>query len=300
MDKIKEKISISRTNISDNSLNTYLSNIRKVFKEAFKNDINLKHFNKFTKVKKYLNTLTPATRKNVMTAIMVLLKAFNTKKSTLNKYEKYFEELVNDYENNYDNQTKSNKENKNWITNDELMGKIKTLDTKITSFDMKNLTDKEKDIVQQHLLLTLYTEIPPLRNDYAMMKVYHSKEVKDENCINLKKQKIILNDYKTAKTYGEKQIDIPTIVIPLIKRWIDITENIYLLINIRDKNPMKKNGLTKYLNKIFKPKKVSTTLLRKLYLSEKYPVVHDRKDMKKDAYVMGHSLSTQQTIYRKK
>lgn len=300
MDKIKEEISKSRTNISNNSLNTYLSNIRKVFKEAFKNDINLKHFNKFTKVKKYLNTLTPATRKNVMTAIMVLLKAFDTKKSTLKKYEKYFEELVNDYENNYDNQTKSNKENKNWITNDELMGKIKTLDTKITRFDMKNLTDKEKDIVQQHLLLVLYTEIPPLRNDYAMMKVYHSKEVKDENCINLKAKKIILNDYKTAKTYGEKQIDIPNILIPLIKRWIDITENIYLLVNIRDKNPMKKNGLTKYLNKIFKPKKVSTTLLRKLYLSEKYPVVHDRKDMKKDAYVMGHSLSTQQTIYRKK
>ena len=63
---------------------------------------------------------------------------------------------------------------------------------------------------------------------------------------------------------------------------------------------MKKNGLTKYLNKIFKPKKVSTTLLRKLYLSEKYPVVHNRKDMKKDAYVMGHSVSTQQGIYRKK
>ena len=43
---------------------------------------------------------------------------------------------------------------------------------------------------------------------------------------------------------------------------------------------MTNNGLTKYLNKIFKPKKVSTTLLRKLYLSEKYPVIHNRKDMK--------------------
>ena len=139
-----------------------------------------------------------------------------------------------------------------------------------------------------------------MRNDYAQMKVYHEKEVNGENYIHLKKKIIILNKYKTSKTYGEKEIDISDKIIKLIKRWVDITGNEYLLINIRDRNPMTNNGLTKYLNKIFKPKKVSTTLLRKLYLSEKYPVVHDRKDMKKDAYIMGHSLDTQQGIYRKK
>ena len=300
MDDIKKTIQKARSNIKENSLNAYLSNIRKVFKEVFNNDIDIKHFNKFVKVKKYLETLTPSTRKNVMTAIMVLLKAFNTKKATLNKYEKYFEELINDYENNYDKQTKSEKENKNWITQKELQNKIKELEDKIYKYDMSKLTKSQEDIIQQHLLLLLYTEIPPMRNDYAQMKVYHEKEVKGENYIHLKKKVIILNKYKTSKTYGEKEIDIPDKIIKIIKRWIDITGNEYLLINIRDRNPMTNNGLTKYLNKIFKPKKVSTTLLRKLYLSEKYPVVHDRKDMKKDAYIMGHSLDTQQGIYRKK
>ena len=300
MDDIKKTIQKARSNIKENSLNAYLSNIRKVFKEVFDNDIDIKHFNKFVKVKKYLETLTPSTRKNVMTAIMVLLKAFNTKKATLNKYEKYFEELINDYENNYDKQTKSEKENKNWITQEELQNKIKELEDKINKYDMSKLTQSQEDIIQQHLLLLLYTEIPPMRNDYAQMKVYHEKEVKGENYIHLKKKVIILNKYKTSKTYGEKEIDISDKIIKLIKRWVDITGNEYLLINIRDRNPMTNNGLTKYLNKIFKPKKVSTTLLRKLYLSEKYPVVHDRKDMKKDAYIMGHSLDTQQGIYRKK
>lgn len=300
MDDIKKTIQKARSNIKENSLNAYLSNIRKVFKEVFDNDIDIKHFNKFVKVKKYLETLTPSTRKNVMTAIMVLLKAFDTKKSTLNKYEKYFEELINDYENNYDKQTKSEKENKNWIAQEELQNKIKELEDKINKYDMSKLTKSQEDIIQQHLLLLLYTEIPPMRNDYAQMKVYHEKELKGENYIHLKKKVIILNKYKTSKTYGEKEIEIPDKIIKLIKRWIDITENEYLLINIRDRNPMTNNGLTKYLNKIFKPKKVSTTLLRKLYLSEKYPVVHDRKDMKKDAYIMGHSLDTQQGIYRKK
>ena len=300
METIKKKIHSSRSNISVNSLNTYLSNIQKVFKDVFKNDVDMKYLNQFAKVKKYLKTLTPATRKNVMTALIVLLKAFDIQKRTLNKYQKYFEVLVTDYENNYDNQTKSEKENKNWITQEQLNKKIKELENKIDKFDMSKLTKSQEDIIQQRLILILYSEIPPMRNDYAQMKVYYDKEVKGENYIHLKKKLIVLNKYKTSKTYGEKQIEIPAKVVKIVRHWVDITGNEYLLINIRDRNPMTNNGLTKYLNKIFKPKKVSTTLLRKLYLSEKYPVIHNRKDMKKDAYIMGHSLETQQGIYRKK
>ena len=300
MEIIQNKISLSRSNISQNSLNTYLSNIRKVFKELFNDKVDVKLFEQFQKVKKYLETLTPATRKNVMTSIIVLLKSYNTKKSTLNKYQNYFEELVHNYENNYDNQIKSEKETKNWITQKQVIQKIKELESLIQKYNIKRLTKKQEDIIQQHLILSLYTEIPPIRNDYAQMKVYYEKEEKGQNYINLKNKVIVLNKYKTAKTYGEKKIDIPDKIIKIIERWINITGNEYLLINIRDRNPMTNNGLTKYLNKIFKPKKVSTTLLRKLYLSEKYPVIHDRKDMKKDAYVMGHSLDTQQGIYRKK
>lgn len=300
MEIIENKISLSRSNISQNSLNTYLSNIRKVFKELFNDKVDVKLFEQFQKVKKYLETLTPATRKNVMTSIIVLLKSYNTKKSTLNKYQNYFEELVHNYENNYDNQIKSEKETKNWITQKQIIQKIKELESLIQKYNIKKLTKKQEDIIQQHLILCLYTEIPPIRNDYAQMKVYYEKEEKGQNYINLKNKVIVLNKYKTAKTYGEKKIDIPNKIIKIIERWINITGNEYLLINIRDRNPMTNNGLTKYLNKIFKPKKVSTTLLRKLYLSEKYPVIHDRKDMKKDAYVMGHSLDTQQGIYRKK
>ena len=109
-----------------------------------------------------------------------------------------------------------------------------------------------------------------------------------------------MNQYKTDKTYGQKIIDIPSHILKLIERWMKYNKSGFLLINIRQSDPMTKNGLTKYINKIFKPKKVSTTILRKVYLSDKYPVVYDRKDMKNDAYVMGHSIDTQQGIYTKK
>ena len=57
-----------------------------------------------------------------------------------------------------------------------------------------------------------------------------------------------------------------------------------MLINIRDRNPMTNNGLTKYLNKIFKPrKKISMPTRRlkfsffKIYLKKLYPALHVKK-----------------------
>ena len=45
MDEIKKKIKEERSNIKENSLNAYLSNIRRIFKDVFNNeiDINLNH-----------------------------------------------------------------------------------------------------------------------------------------------------------------------------------------------------------------------------------------------------------------
>ena len=45
-------------------------------------------------------------------------------------------------------------------------------------------------------------------------------------------------------------------------------------------------------------KSISTTLLRKIYLSSKYSKV--KEDMEKDAHMMGNSVSTQQAVYVKK
>lgn len=301
MNTIEKMIKDSRSNIKVNTLNAYVTNIHKVFKEVFNNDINTDNFNKFSKVKKYLETLNLATRKNILVAIIVLLQAYNTPSHILKKYNTYFKELSIEYENNYNKQIKSDKEKLNWVTKTEIDNKLKSLEILIDKMNMDKLSKNDKDIIQQHLVISLYIgeHIPPIRNDYAGMKISNT-ELKKCNYIDLNNNQIILNNYKTDKTYGTKKINIPTYILELITRWIKYNDSGYLLINIRQGDPMTKNGLTKYLNKIFKPKKVSTTILRKVYLSNKYPVLYNRKDMKNDAYVMGHSIDTQQSIYTKK
>ena len=300
MDDILKTIKKDRSNIKDNSLNAYISNIKKVFNELFKGDISIDNFNQFAKVKKYLETLTPATRKNITIAIVILLRAYKVSNYIVNKYKKYFEEQSIEYENNYNKQLKSEKEKKNWVTKEEIDTILKTLKDKISKMDMDNLSRNDKDIIQQHLIISLYIGeyIPPMRNDYAGMKI-STKDIKTENYINMETKQIILNQYKTDKTYGTKIIAIPDYIYTLIKRWLQYNNSGYLLVNINKFDPMTKNGLTKYIQKIFKPKNVSTTILRKVYLSTKYPVVYNRKDMKNDAYIMGHSIDTQQSIYTK-
>jgi len=71
-----------------------------------------------------------------------------------------------------------------------------------------------------------------------------------------------------------------------------------LLLN-NDLKRMSKVNLIQNLNSIFK-KKISVTMLRKSYISEKYPVEFTVEDMEKDANIMGHSVSLQQSTYRKK
>ena len=64
---------------------------------------------------------------------------------------------------------------------------------------------------------------------------------------------------------------------------------------------MTRNELSQLLLKTSKKymnKNISTTMLRKIYLSSKYSDVLD--DMKQDAKIMGHSTATAQNVYIKK
>ena len=65
-------------------------------------------------------------------------------------------------------------------------------------------------------------------------------------------------------------------------------------------NELSRNALSQLLLKTsqkYMGKNISTTMLRKIYLSSKYANV--KEEMKKDAKIMGHSVSTQQNVYVK-
>lgn len=274
-----------------------------------------------------------SSRKNIVSSILVFLGSLKESPSSpigkaLITYQEYHKNLAKKKEESYMDNEMSPREKENWITGEDISNKIKKLKdemedirkTIVIEDGYKNIPRTLVDTYQKYLVLNLYTLLPPLRNDYVNVKVIKDCEnfgEKDDcvdtefNYINFCSKKLLLCTYKTRKFYGIKRVDIPDELFEIIQEW-ETLKGVYLeekgcsnsegflLINTTNCEKMLSNSLTKYINRIFSPKKVSTTMLRKIYLSEKYPVVVSYRDQARDAMIMGHSLSMQKMVYSKK
>jgi len=300
MEDLADNISRQRK-VKGSTINIYLSNIRKVYKELFDTEFdNLERLYDYKTVIKYTNTLKNTTAKNILTAIVVSLKTDeNIPEKVIKKYNKKLEEKTKQFFKDYQSHEKNKKDNDNWVTKKEVEDIKKNRKKALQNITPENATRGDIDTYQQYLILVLYTELPPLRNNFSDTTIESDPDValsSPKNSVDLTNEKFILKVYKTDAVYGTKFIPLPKNVVKVIEEWTKYNDTGYLLINTTNKTPMTSNGITKYLNKIFSPKKVSTTLLRKLYLSDKYSV----QAMEDDAYIMGHSVNTQQLVYRKK
>lgn len=148
-----------------------------------------------------------------------------------------------------------------------------------------------------------------MRNDIAGMEAISKRqynklteeEKKAKNYLVVEKGKMmmILNKYKTSKKYEENKIDVPKDLEKLLRLYIRIN-GMGKLFTTSTGNELSRNALSQLLLKTsqkYMGKNISTTMLRKIYLSSKYADV--KEEMKKDAKIMGHSVATQQKVYVK-
>jgi len=274
MDTLKNDILKSRT-IKDISLKNYLSSIKQLCKkitgEDFKGIDCLTHFDK---VMKEINEMKETTKKNYLTAVIVALKAYPEKyKNEILEYSKVLKDVSEKYQNNLKNQEKTETQNKNWLSYDELVGVKDKLQKKYK--DAPTF-----DNLQKYLMLLTYLN-HPLRNDYAMMKVstnfFYSKLKPDEqeryNYLILypkNKMKFFINQFKNKDRIGSKQIEINNKELKrVINKWLKVNKSGWYFVKKDKKTPQTPNGTTKYLNNIFKPygKKISSSMIRHISIS---------------------------------
>ena len=172
----------------------------------------------------------------------------------------------------------------------------------------KNLTNKEYRDLQLFVILKVH-QIYPFRNDLVTVKVMNEKDYKfmkiKPNVYLYNKGRLILNEHKTSSAKEGMPNDlifskpINTLLRVLIRQQgntsINIVDN-YLLIK-KNGSPFSKVEYSNLLIAFFKKKlnkSISTTILRKIYLS-KYSIV--KKEMIADAKMMGHSLAVQSSVY---
>ena len=151
-----------------------------------------------------------------------------------------------------------------------------------------------------------------MRNDVASLTTIskrnynklNDKDKEEHNYLVIEKNKMffVLNQYKTSKKYKELDIDIPKDLEKLLRFYIkinDIKPGDVLFTSTTGK-ALTRNALSQLLLKTSKKymnKNISTTLLRKIVLSEKFSDV--KKEMEDMSKITGHSTDTMSKVYVK-
>jgi hypothetical protein len=288
--KLKEK------NLSDNSIKLYMSILNNLNDKKEIKD--LKFLSKPKKIYDKIKDYKPTTQRNILISIVSVLKALNDP-----MYQLYYDGMMkmnkNIEENNKLN-VKSETQNKNWMKWDDVVNKFNEMKSKIKLH--KNISEEQYNHILATVILGLYVCLPPRRNkDYLLMKV--SKDGKNMtdtkfNYFDVKKKQFVFNNFKTKKSFGQQIIDIPDELFELLKKFLRYKKegDGFLLVKFNGEYLKSDNAITRILNGIF-DKNVSSSMLRHIYLSDKYNGVKD--EMKKDSELMAHSTS-QQADYIKK
>jgi hypothetical protein len=281
---LKEQIQSSRK-IRDTSLNTYLTNLKKLKKKITGEPLNddIKFLNDFKTVMDEINKNEKITmKKNLLTAVLVALGAQDKKNEKLIQlYGDELKKLNTVYIDFLKEQKKTPKQEQNWIEYEELINIKNALYEKIKKLKNENIECKEFETLQYYIILSTYLNFP-LRNNFANMKILKNTEYKkiDENeknknnylvIFNKNKKQFYINYHKTSTKLGAKIYDIPQDLNKDINLWLKCNKSGYYIVKKDRKTPLSANGLTKLLNKLFnkyaKGKKISSSMLRHIIIS---------------------------------
>lgn len=254
-----------------------------------------------------LSKYKPNTQRGYIIAITSLMG--DLKETNPKKYKKTYEEyykILTQYNTTLKDQTaQSSNEKENWITPEKKQEVINECDKIIEVIGNKRkITEDQYNKLFECLVLSLYTKIPPRRNvDYQDMLIVKKNTTQDatNNFLDVASKKFIFNKYKTAGAYKTQTLDIPDDLMKIITLYLkhrpkkEEDTNQFLVSFVGE--PYKQNNsITRILNKIFDGK-VGASMLRKLYLTNKYGDTLD--ELKTDVAQMGTSVDVAKNNYIK-
>lgn len=126
--------------------------------------------------------------------------------------------------------------------------------------------------LQDYLIASLYTLMPPVRLDYAEMKIVSAEPEKPDTnyLIMSKKPYFLLTQYKTARKYGATRLLIPKELLTVINEWLSMNNSEDFLISPNSNKPMPPWELGKTVTRVFKKhlgKDVGVNVLRHSYIT---------------------------------
>jgi len=173
---------------------------------------------------------------------------------------------------------------------------------------LKTLEDIQADVsdlasFQDYLIVSLYTLMPPVRLDYAEMKIAKAEPEKPEcNYLIMNKNPyFLLTQYKTAKKYGATRLPIPKNLLAIINEWLEMNDSEDFLISPNSLKPMPPWELGQTIIRVFKKhlnKDVGVNVLRHSHATWLRRNEMSLKESKELAKAMQHSVGMSQ-LYRR-
>jgi hypothetical protein len=282
--------------LSEGSLKLYQANLKRL-----NNNQEVKNLNFLKDIESIIKQIKEKKDTTARSYIIAICSTLKNDPKMKKQYDTYYNLLIEYNDKLKTNNTKSDKQNEVWISQEEVKQKYNELEDEIKPlFKKKNITADEYNKLLSYVVLSLYVLQPPRRNlDYLKMLAvtrYKGTENKDFNFFDISKKKMIFNNYKTKGTYQSQEIDINDKLYIILCSWIKKFKIKYYLLQRLDGSELDKNGITKILYKIFN-KKVGSSMLRNIYLTDKYSEKNQEKI--NDAKMMGNSVNVIDSTYVK-
>lgn len=293
---IERKLLENRPNLSANSVKTYVSILANLHKNVFNSEEeSLNNFLNKKRIIEYLEDIEGSKRKTILASLVVLLGD-----QVPLEYQTIMNSDSKEYKEQEAKQEKTEKQEDNWVEQDELNGKMSILETNAKRL-MKSkdgIGMNELQEIQQYILLCLVSGkyIPVRRSlDWTEMKLKNATEQDNEIHFGKGKNsnKFVFRRYKTDKVFGVQEIIIPTELKKILMKWVEILNRVcpnneYLLVDSKCQKliPVK---ITQRLNKIF-GKSASINILRHSYVTDKAKNIPSLVELEEDAKGMGHGL----------
>ena len=245
------------------------------------------------------------TQRTYLICIVSLLQSREDMEKEKDIYYNRLQELNFQYNSGIDEYKKSAREEENMCELEEL--KL------IANFWVESLDDvlydnslhgKVFQTYKMALVALLYTELPPIRLDWANFIIVHNQsEIEDnKNYVLIEesgKMSFILQKYKTSKTHKTKTFHPTEKLKNVINDWLTLNDSGYLFPNQKQNGPMSENAFGKMIPKAFEStgKKITLNILRHVWISAN--VDHAVLDYNDNlAAQMCHTTGTQRTYIK--
>ena len=158
-------------------------------------------------------------------------------------------------------------------------------------------------IITQYLVLAFYTLLPPMRpSELCFLRIVDHLEdqLRDGNYLDLETRKMYFKYYKTSRTYGMIELDVPDQLIQILTKFFNCLKQVNgyrYPFTTKTGEIIKPNNFTSFFKGIYGLKEASPTDLRNLYVSSLGEVTQERRA--EIAKYMKNSVSNQYLIYSK-